>query len=166
MRYAGIKENDIVDGEGICVSFWVQGCHHLCEGCHNPTTWSFTGGRELPETYKEDIYTLLNKNGIPRNLSVLGGEPLCEENVGIVYDLIKYVKEKEVSKKVYVWTGYLYEEIKSKYPYILEYVDVLIDGKFVLNKRDITLFLRGSSNQRVIDVQKSLKDNKVIIYHE
>ena len=67
---------------------------------------------------------------------------------------------------MYVWTGYLYEEIKSKYPYILEYVDVLIDGKFVLNKRDITLFLRGSSNQRVIDVQKSLKDNKVIIYHE
>lgn len=166
MRYAGIKENDIVDGEGICVSFWVQGCHHLCEGCHNPTTWSFTGGMELPVTYKEDTYELLQKNGIPRNLSVLGGEPLCEENVGIVYDLIKYVKDRDKSRKVYVWTGYMYDEIKRKYPHVLTYIDVLIDGKFELSKRDITLFLRGSSNQRVIDVQKSIKENKVVIYHE
>lgn len=163
MRYAGIIENDTVDiNKGISVSFWCQFCPHHCEGCHNPETWDKEGGYELPEDYIQQIIGLLKKNGIRRNLSILGGEPLCDFNIQIVYDLVKTVKEKDDSVRVFVWTGGIFEELKKTYPDIFRYIDILVDGPFLLKERDITLPLRGSNNQRVIDVSKSLKEGKTI----
>ena len=166
MRYAGIKENDIVDGEGVCVSFWVQGCEHFCAGCHNPDTWDINGGLELPNTYIDDIIKLLSKNGIQRNLSILGGEPCLPINVSIVLPLLKKVHTEAKFSKIYLWSGYTFEELMGRDDTreLLQYVDVLVDGKFELAHRDITLKFRGSPNQRVIDVQKSLLYNIVVLY--
>lgn len=163
MRYAGIIENDTVDiDKGIAVSFWCQFCPHHCEGCHNPETWDKEGGYELPEDYIQQIIGLLKKNGIHRDLSILGGEPLCDFNIQIVYDLVKTVKEKDDSVRVFVWTGGIFKKLKETYQDIFRYIDILVDGSFLLKERDITLPLRGSNNQRVIDVSKSLKEGKTI----
>lgn len=152
MRYAGIIENDVVNGEGICLSYWTQGCPHKCEGCHNPETWNFNGGKEdSKENILNKILTLLNKNNIHRNLSILGGEPLCDENIDFTMEILKQVKQKYPSIKTFVWTGYTYEELCKLYKDIIfDNIDVLIDGKYDKNQRDITLKLRGSKNQRVL----------------
>lgn len=152
MRIAGIKENDIVDGEGICVSVWFQGCPHKCKGCHNPETWNFDGGYEIDKQELIDTtLNLINKNNINRNLSLLGGEPLCEGNIEVSLELASAAKQKYPSITIYCWTGYTLEEIIKKYgKNILKDIDILIDGEFELEKRDITLYLRGSTNQRVL----------------
>ena len=152
MRYAGIIENDVVNGEGICLSYWTQGCPHKCEGCHNPETWNFNCGKEdSKENILNKILTLLNKNNIHRNLSILGGEPLCDENIDFTMEILKQVKQKYPSIKTFVWTGYTYEELCKLYKNIIfDNIDVLIDGKYDKNQRDITLKLRGSKNQRVL----------------
>ena len=148
MRYAGIIENDVVNGKGICLSYWVQGCPHRCKGCHNPETWDFNGGIEdTEENIINKILTLLNKNGIQRDLSILGGEPLCPENLRFTMAILKEVKEKYPSVKTYVWTGYYLEELNKS---IFDNIDFLIDGRYDENLRDITLPLRGSKNQRVL----------------
>lgn len=152
MRYAGIIENDVVNGEGICLSYWTQGCPHKCDGCHNPETWNFNGGKEdSKENILNKILTLLTKNGIHRNLSILGGEPLCDENIDFTMEILKQVKQKYPNIKTFVWTGYTYEELCKLYKNIIfDNIDVLIDGKYDKNQRDITLKLRGSKNQRVL----------------
>lgn len=152
MRYAGIIENDVVNGEGICLSYWTQGCPHKCDGCHNPETWNFNCGKEdSKENILNKILTLLNKNSIHRNLSILGGEPLCDENIDFTMEILKQVKQKYPSIKTFVWTGYTYEELCKLYKDIIfDNIDVLIDGKYDKNQRDITLKLRGSKNQRVL----------------
>ena len=152
MRYAGIIENDVVNGEGICLSYWTQGCPHKCEGCHNPETWNFNCGKEdSKENILNKILTLLNKNNIHRNLSILGGEPLCDENIDFTMEILKQVKQKYPNIKTFVWTGYTYEELCKLYKNIIfDNIDVLIDGKYDKNQRDITLKLRGSKNQRVL----------------
>ena len=152
MRYAGIIENDVVNGEGICLSYWTQGCPHKCDGCHNPETWNFNGGKEdSKENILNKILTLLNKNNIHRNLSILGGEPLCDENIDFTMEILKQVKQKYPNIKTFVWTGYTYEELCKLYKNIIfDNIDVLIDGKYDKNQRDITLKLRGSKNQRVL----------------
>lgn len=152
MRYAGIIENDIVNGEGICLSYWTQGCPHKCDECHNPETWNFNGGKEdSKENILNKILTLLNKNNIHRNLSILGGEPLCDENIDFTMEILKQVKQRYPSIKTFVWTGYAYEELCKLYKDIIfDNIDVLIDGKYDKNQRDITLKLRGSKNQRVL----------------
>ena len=148
IRLAGIKPNDIVDGNGVCVSVWLQGCPHHCPQCHNPETWSFSGGKEYnEEEIIEKIISLINKNGIQRNLSLLGGEPLCPQNINFSLQLAKRVKEKYPNVKVFCWTGYLLEELDENK---LKDIDILIDGRYDYKKRDITLYLRGSSNQRVL----------------
>ncbi|MGL4393843.1 MAG: anaerobic ribonucleoside-triphosphate reductase activating protein [Brevinema sp.] len=148
MRYAGITENDIVNcDDGVCVSFWTQGCHFRCEGCHNPETWNPSGGKELPENYIEIVLELLTKNSIQRHLSILGGEPLMDRNRDIVCKLLQAVKTAHPQTKVYLWTGNTLNDIL---PFeVLAYVDVLITEPFVLSLRDITLKLRGSSNQKI-----------------
>lgn len=152
MRYAGIIENDVVNGEGICLSYWTQGCPHKCDGCHNPETWNFNCGKEdSKENILNKILTLLNKNNIHRNLSILGGEPLCDENIDFTMEILKQVKQKYPSIKTFVWTGYTYEELCKLYKDIIfDNIDVLIDGKYDKNQRDITLKLIGSKNQRVL----------------
>lgn len=148
IRLAGINPNDIVDGNDICVSVWLQGCPHHCPQCHNPETWSFSGGKEYnDEETIEKVISLISKNGIQRNLSLLGGEPLCPQNINFSLRLAKRVKEKYPNIKVFCWTGYLLEELDENK---LKDIDILIDGRYDYKKRDITLYLRGSSNQRVL----------------
>ena len=162
MKYAGIINDDIVNGKGICISFWVSGCPHHCEGCHNPETWDKNYGYDLPDDYIQRIEKLLTKNGIKRNLSILGGEPLCLDNIAIVFDLLMIVKIDMPDTKTFVWTGGKYEDLLEWFPMVFKYIDVLVDGEFDITKRDITLPLRGSPNQRIIDVQASLKAGNVV----
>jgi anaerobic ribonucleoside-triphosphate reductase activating protein len=158
MRYAGLIANDFSAAPGISVSFYTQGCPHRCPGCHNPETWDFDGGKEFtPEVLKE-IENSLTANGIERSLSIMGGEPLCEENTFLTFLVIKTIKEKLPNTKIYIWTGYYYEDLLKKsdprIKQILELTDVIIDGPYVESLRDITLPMRGSSNQSVIDLTK------------
>lgn len=164
MRYADIKPNDSVNGEGVCVSLFVQGCNNFCEGCFNKETWDFNGGKPFGGRELQYIKRSLTANGIKRNFSVLGGEPLHSNNIKEVTTIINEIKTFDNSIKVYVWTGYLYEDLLKKYgEKIFKNIDVLIDGKFEEDKKDITLKLRGSKNQRIINVQKSLKGNKIVL---
>ena len=158
MKYADLKYNDIANGPGIRVSFWVQGCPHKCYNCQNPETWDFNGGKEFTAETLQEIKDALTANGIMRNLSILGGEPLCQENLFLTMLVIKEVKEQFPNINIYLWTGYTIEELKGKsnshLKYILNNIDILIDGPYLENKRDITLPLRGSSNQNIIDMKK------------
>lgn len=158
MKYAGIIKNDMSAAPGVSVSFFTQGCPHRCRGCHNPETWDFEKGKEFTNNTLNDIITALTANGIERSLAVMGGEPLCQENSFLTYLVIKTVKEKLPNTKVYIWTGYYYEDLLKKHDpriaQILELTDVLIDGPYVEKLRDITLLMRGSSNQSIIDLTK------------
>ena len=152
MKFAEINKNDFINGEGVCVSLWMQGCPHHCKGCHNKNQWNFDGGQEINK--KELINTILssiNANNIQRNFSLLGGEPLAQKNIIDALDILKEVKKAFPTIKTYVWTGYTLEELLVLYEKnIFENIDVLIDGKFILEERDITLKLRGSRNQRIL----------------
>lgn len=158
MKYAGIIKNDMSAAPGVSVSFFTQGCPHRCRGCHNPETWDFEKGKEFTNDTLNDIIAALTANGIERSLAVMGGEPLCQENSFLTYLVIKTVKEKLPNTKVYIWTGYYYEDLLKKHDpriaQILELTDVLIDGPYVEKLRDITLLMRGSSNQSIIDLTK------------
>lgn len=165
MRYSQIKPNDVVNGEGISVSLWTQGCPHYCNGCFNKETWDFNSGKEFGQDECEYILKILNADNINRNLSILGGEPLCEQNIEGVLALVEMVKKKFPSIKIYVWTGYIFEELISKYSSeTFKYIDVLIDGKFEKDLKDLSLLLRGSKNQRIIDVSKTLKTGDTTLY--
>lgn len=155
VRYAGLNKNDFINGEGVSVSLWVQGCPHHCPGCHNSEQWNFEGGKDINnQLLIEEIFTALTENGIQRNFSVLGGEPLAPQNINDTWEILWHVKRKFPDIKTYVWTGYTLEELYKLYESsketLLENVDVLIDGRFELKQRDITLKLRGSSNQRIL----------------
>ena len=156
MRYAGLIENDVANGEGICVTLFLQGCPHHCPGCHNPDTWDFNGGMEIDETELiNKIFRAITKNGILRNFSISGGEPLCEENIPFVNRLVKFIRNMFPTIKIFCWSGYEYEDLWILANYynglheILNTVDVLITGPFILEQRDITLKLRGSKNQEI-----------------
>ena len=160
MRYANVLWNDIVAGDGLCVSFYVQGCPHRCPGCHNPETWDFEGGQEFPASLLEDLIRGLHAQGINRPLWILGGEPLCPENVFLTTLIVRTVRDKSPDTKIYVWTGYTKEELEkhSNSPhlsYVLDNINVLVDGPYEQDKRDITLKMRGSSNQRVFEFDKN-----------
>lgn len=152
MRIAGLTKNDTTNGEGICVSLWVQGCPHHCKGCHNPESWDFNGGEyKNNDILLEEIYDAISANGIQRNFSILGGEPLAPQNINDTYYILWEVKQRYPSIKTFVWTGYTLEQLKEMYKdTLLENVDVLIDGPFIKAERDITLKFRGSKNQRIL----------------
>ena len=153
-RYAGLITNDFANGIGTCVSFWAQGCPHHCPGCQNPETWDFNGGKEVPTDMRGQIIKAICANDIIRNFSVLGGEPLCEENLDEVDKIITGVRIAFPQIKIFVWTGYILDELVKKNDerinHILSQIDVLIDGPFIEAERDITLELRGSKNQRIL----------------
>ena len=148
IKIADIMTNDVVNGQGICTSVWLQGCPHHCPGCHNQEAWDFNGGTE----YEQDMITFevlkaMRKNGIQRNLSILGGEPLCPQNRDFTRILSAAAKYMFPNSTIYCWTGYKLEDLDK---YYLEFIDVLIDGPYLQEQRDITLPLRGSSNQRIL----------------
>ena len=169
VRYAGLEVNDFLNGEGVSVSFWTQGCPHKCTGCHNPETHDFNGGIEIEyETLLEKVLNSISNNGIIRNFSILGGEPLCPQNIELVTKLIQDIKNQYPNILIYCWTGYTFAELllMPKVKKMLKYINVLIDGRFVLDNRDVTLKLRGSTNQRVIDVQKTLEAKEIILIED
>ena len=160
MRYASINFNDITAAPGLCVTVFLQGCPHHCPGCHNPTTWDFNGGEEFTAETMTAIIEGLNAQNIQRNLCIMGGEPLAPQNTFLTNMIINEAKLRYPDIKIYVWTGYTYEEIQllcdSHVKHILEQADYLIDGRYIEELRDITLEMRGSSNQRIIDLKEKL----------
>lgn len=153
MRYAGIIKNDFSAAPGTSVTFFTQGCPHRCEGCHNPETWDFEGGEEVTHDTILEILEAITANGLHRNLCIMGGEPLCPENQFLTNLIINSVKEKLPDTKIYLWTGYCLEDLdmsNNRVKSILEQVDCLIDGPYDKTKRDVSLFMRGSSNQRIL----------------
>ena len=153
MRYAGIIKNDFSAAPGTSVTFFTQGCPHRCEGCHNPETWDFEGGEEVTHDTILEVIEAITTNGLHRNLCIMGGEPLCPENQFLTNLIINSVKEKLPDTKIYLWTGYCLEDLdmnNNRVKSILEQVDCLIDGPYDKTKRDVSLFMRGSSNQRIL----------------
>ena len=153
-KIAGIYWDDTAAAPGISLSVYFSGCHFHCPGCHNPEAQDFNYGEDFNITTIRTIMEKLNKNGVMRTLSILGGEPLCEENLGDVLRLIGWCKLDYPDLKIYIWTGYTIEELKERddddIRCILNNITCLIDGRYEQDKRDTTLPLRGSSNQRII----------------
>lgn len=171
MNYADIKIADVANGRGVRVSLFVSGCNHHCNGCFNPQAWDFNYGKKFTE---EDIDKIINELDHPyvAGLSILGGEPLEYQNQQGLLPLLKKVKEKFPEKDIWCYTGYTFdkdivgnmfdnwEETKE----VMSYIDVLVDGKFEEDKKDISLRFRGSSNQRILDAKKSVKEGKAVLF--
>lgn len=173
MYYAQIKNNDIANGPGIRVSLFVSGCTHRCPGCFNEVAWDFQYGEPFTQETIDYILDLLAPDRI-RGLTLLGGEPFEPENQGPVLELLRQIKRKYPQKSIWAFSGYLFDtdilagrlgpwEIIKEY---LSYLDVLVDGPFVMAKKDLSLRFRGSSNQRLIDVPKSLSSGTVVLWKD
>lgn len=161
MRYNKIRKMDIADGPGVRVSIFMQGCSFNCKNCFNPETHDFNGGKEFTDNTINEVLELCN-NGYIEGLSILGGEPMHPNNIEGTTKLAKAFKEKFQNKNIWVWSGFLFDKnLKDKE--VMKYIDVLVDGQYVDELHNPKLEWRGSSNQRVIDVQKSLKNNEVIL---
>ena len=163
IRIAGINENDFVNGKGVSVSLFLQGCPFHCKGCHNPETWNPDGGEiwDWNELINH-ILELITANGIQRNLSILGGEPLdTYDKRDFIRLLIKVVKSRFPDIKICIWTGYTYDQLIEIVDAgeILANIDYLIEGLFILEQRDITLKWRGSRNQNIINLKKGVIEN-------
>jgi anaerobic ribonucleoside-triphosphate reductase activating protein len=157
MRVLDIVEGTTVDGPGLRTSIYVAGCRHQCEGCHNPQSWDFNAGREISI---DELLGVVEKNNF--NVTLSGGDPLYVADEAA--ELCRRIKE-ELNKNIWCYTGFVWENIvhKPEYRPLLETVDVLVDGPFVLARRDISLCFRGSGNQRIIDVRKSLAQDEVVV---
>ncbi len=164
MRYNTIRKMDISNGPGVRVSIFMQGCHFHCKGCFNEETWDFKGGEEFTDDTINRVLEIASADYIV-GLSVLGGEPMHPTNIEGTTKLVKAFREKYPKKSIWIWSGFLFDkDLKDKE--VLNYIDVLVDGTFKIDLFDPTLRWKGSSNQRVIDVKKSLKNKKVVLYEE
>lgn len=173
MKYATIKDYDISNGLGIRISLFVSGCTHKCPGCFNEVAWDFQYGEEFDKCVEDKLIKMLEPSYIA-GLTLLGGEPFEVVNQKALLPFIKRVKGTYPNKNIWAFTGYLFDkdllnqsrarcEVTDE---LLTYIDVLVDGPFILSKKDIALKFRGSDNQRIIDVKKSLSENKVILIEE
>ncbi len=171
MNYADIKRIDVANGEGVRVSIFVSGCNHHCKGCFNECAWDFNYGNKFTEKQEEEVLKDLDHDYIS-GLTLLGGEPLEPANQEGLLPLVKKAKEKFPDKKIWCYTGFDFEkDVVGKMAKqsettkeLLKYIDVVVDGKFEEDKKDLKLKFRGSSNQRILDVQESLKENKPVEY--
>lgn len=158
MQYAGVIRNDVAAAPGVCYTFFVQGCDRHCPGCHNPETWDFEGGKEFTMATINKVIEGIKANGIQRDFCVMGGEPLADQNLFLTYLMVTAVREEYPDIKIYLWTGYTYEELMERHNHrlddILATIDVIIDGPYIEKERDISLFMRGSRNQRVINLKE------------
>lgn len=164
MRYNKIRKMDISNGPGVRVSIFMQGCEFHCKNCFNPETHDFNGGKELTDEVISKVIKLCELDYIV-GLSILGGEPLHPRNIDGTTKLAKEFKKQFPNKSLWIWTGFLYDkDLKGKE--IFDYVDVLVDGQFVESLHSPLLHWKGSSNQRVIDIQKSLKSGEIVLYED
>ena len=169
MNYADIKKIDVANGEGVRVSVFVSGCNHHCKGCFNQCAWDFNYGKEFSEKEEQQIIEYMNHDYIS-GLSLLGGEPLEPKNQEGLLPLVKKVKEKFPDKNIWCYTGFDFEkDVVGKMAKnnettreLLKYIDVIVDGKFEEDKRDLKLKFRGSSNQKIVDVKKSLQTGQIV----
>ena len=159
MRYNLIRKMDISNGPGVRVSIFMQGCEFHCKNCFNPETWDFKDGKEFTDETIEKVLDIANKDHIV-GLSILGGEPMHKTTIEGTKKLAKAFIENYPNKNIWTWSGFRFEDLKDKD--VLKYIDVLVDGTYKDELHDPTLKWRGSSNQRVIDVQESLKNGKII----
>lgn len=180
MNYHKIEKTSIANGTGIRVVLWVSGCSLHCKGCHNPETWSLDSGKLFDEEAKKELFEALDKPYI-QGITFSGGHPLEPKNVEAVYDLILEVRNKFPNKDIWLYTGYTWDYIFNRVitdnfdferdriidyqKKIVELCDVIVDGKYIEELRNITLKWRGSSNQRVISVEESLKNNQIVLYN-
>lgn len=163
MRYHNITKDDMLNGDGLRTVLWVSGCDHCCKDCQNPITWDPNGGLVFDAEAKEELYEVLGRDYIS-GLTLSGGDPLYATNRDEILKLVKEVKEKFPTKTIWVYTGFLWESIKDLE--IMNYIDVLVDGEFEVDKKDVQLFWRGSANQRVIDVPKTKESGEVVLHCE
>ena len=171
MHYGEIKKCDIANGEGVRVSLFVSGCTHHCPGCFNKDTWDFSYGKEYTDETEQEIIEALSPDYI-NGLSLLGGEPFEPQNQQVLVQLLRKVREQYPQKTIWCYSGYLFDrellsESRARCEYtdeMLSMIDILVDGRFVEKLKDIRLVFRGSSNQRIIDVKKSLNNGEVILW--
>lgn len=163
-RYAGIDKDEIVNGEYVGLTIYTQFCSHHCKNCHNKSTWSADGGMEFSESVLNDIIEYFKKCPYAKRLTISGGDPI--DNIGLTNIIASEFKYNYPDKELWIYTGYSIEQILNniKYKPILELCDYIVDGEYIDEQRDVTLKFRGSKNQRVIDVQKSLEQGKVVLY--
>ncbi len=190
MNYWKINKEDVCNGEGLRVVLWLSGCSHKCKGCQNPQTWNANSGILFDEQAKEELFRELNKDYIS-GLTLTGGDPLFENNLNDVLDLVNEIRLSFPQKSIWMYTGYKAISVDSEYERIIfdrgheniieqfsfesvishnkrseiaSMCDVLVDGRYVESERDITLPYRGSKNQRIIDVQKSIKKGEIVLW--
>ena len=169
MNYADIKKIDVANGEGVRVSVFVSGCNHHCKGCFNQCAWDFNYGKKFTEKEEQQIIDYMNHDYIS-GLSLLGGEPLEPKNQEGLLPLVKRVKEKFPDKNIWCYTGFDFEkDVVGKMAKnnettreLLKYIDIIVDGKFEEDKKDLKLQFRGSSNQKIVDVKKSLQTGQIV----
>ena len=158
MRFAKIRSQDIANGPGIRVSIWVQGCNRHCPHCFNPETWDFDGGRLFNRRVKIQFLELAQNKSIV-GFSILGGEPLQQGSD--MLDLVQSMKKEYPDKTIWMWTGYKYEELDENQLEIIKYIDILVDGAYIEAQKCPGKRFKGSSNQRIIDVQKTLEMGEI-----
>ena len=168
MNYSGIKYSDMINGKGVRVSLFVSGCTHRCKGCFNKDTWDANYGNPFTEKEEEEIFLYFKKYGkAAKGLSLLGGDPTYCKNVEPLIEFLKKFKSQFPDKDIWMWSGFTWEQLEkdSKRFELVSLCDVLIDGRFDIEKKDLNLKWKGSSNQRVIDVQKSISLGEIVEYH-
>ena len=163
MKYNKIRKMDIANGPGVRVSIFLQGCSFHCDNCFNPETWDFDNGLEFDDKVIDEIIEIGSKKHIV-GLSILGGEPMHPKNIKGTIKLAKKFKKTYPDKNIWVWSGYLFDQVVDKE--IFKYIDVLVDGQFKNELRNPNLKWRGSSNQRVINVKKSLDKGDIVLYED
>lgn len=161
MNYHYITKDDMVNGDGIRVVLWVAGCNHKCKECHNPETWDVCGGKPFTDDTKKELFDELAKDYV-QGITFSGGDPLHPSNRDFVTELSHEIKDKFPNKTQWLYTGFSWDEVKNLD--IVNTLDVLIDGEFDIDNRDVTLKWRGSPNQNVIDVQKTLSENNLVLH--
>lgn len=160
MRYHNITKDDMLNGEGLRVVLWVAGCTHRCKNCQNPETWDINGGIPFDSAAKEELFEALNKDYIS-GITFSGGDPLHPKHRDEVFELAKEIKSKFPAKTVWLYTGFLWEDFEDNPN--LKYIDVFVDGEFMEDLKDVNLPWVGSSNQRIIDVKKTLKEKSLCL---
>ena len=164
MNYHKIITDDQLNGDGLRVVLFVSGCDHHCKGCQNPQTWDQNSGQEFTKKKKKKILQMLSEDYIS-GITLSGGDPLYSANIDCIYDLIKSIRNKYgITKDIWLYTGYKFEDILPFFKELLKNIDVLVDGEFIEELADKKYKWAGSTNQRVIDVQQSLNKNKIVLY--